>query len=290
MIKSKYRLSSSAFEARLEGTEAPGKCIFISVEGDDTERTYFENLRNHIRTLGSKTCINIEVLSHPRDGYSAPNHVAKLLEEFMKLRDEGVLPQEIRSKLKLNFTENDLNKYLSNDVSLSEDLKHDIEAKALEYGIDLHYRKYLKDYKEYDDDRFVVVIDKDRHHESVLRECMDICNKNNYELYLSNPCFEFWLLFHLCNVKERYKNQEEKIRENKHVNRNQTFVSKEVSNLAFHSKKIAYDCFCKNYWPNILKAKERADEYATEVKDLLENIGTNMGNFFDEDFKIYFKR
>ena len=78
---SRFRLQSSAF-ARNDETEKinPKRMIFLSVEGDETERTYFQNLNEYLDT----NLIQIEVLRHRRgDGYSDPVHVIELLENIL---------------------------------------------------------------------------------------------------------------------------------------------------------------------------------------------------------------
>lgn len=51
--------------------------FFLSVEGDQTERTYFQNLNDYLDTQ----LIQIEVLRHRRgDGYSDPKYVIELLQ------------------------------------------------------------------------------------------------------------------------------------------------------------------------------------------------------------------
>ena len=53
----------------------PKKIVFLSVEGDETERTYFQHLGEKL----DNTLIQIEVLRHKHgDGYSDPQYVIEL--------------------------------------------------------------------------------------------------------------------------------------------------------------------------------------------------------------------
>lgn len=46
-------------------------------------------------------------------------------------------------------------------------------------------------------DRVVIVTDlDDRYTYSQMESLMDLCDRRGYELYLSNPCFESWLILH----------------------------------------------------------------------------------------------
>ena len=90
---SRFRLQSSAF-ARKDETEKiePKRMVFLSVEGDQTERTYFQNLNDYLDTQ----LIQIEVLRHRRgDGYSDPKYVIELLEEYIDVRQGDLIPKEL---------------------------------------------------------------------------------------------------------------------------------------------------------------------------------------------------
>ena len=66
--------------------------VFLSVEGDQTERTYFQNLNDYLDTQ----LIQIEVLRHrPGDGYSDPKYVIELLEEYIDVRQGDLIPKEL---------------------------------------------------------------------------------------------------------------------------------------------------------------------------------------------------
>lgn len=102
-INSQYRLRSSAFE-RLEEENLvePKKVVFLSVEGDETERTYFTHLNE---TLDS-SIIHIEVLRHRRgDGYSDPIHVIELLQEFLDMRQGPLIPNEILNEVITKYSD-----------------------------------------------------------------------------------------------------------------------------------------------------------------------------------------
>lgn len=282
----RYRLSSSMFTPREEKIENPGTVIYISAEGEATEKDYFEHMQTCFRRLGKRISVHIEVLGHRKgDGLSAPSYVVDLMDEYIRLRSEGIIPREISERISsARISADDYNNYLIGE-ELSEEKYTTISSILLELGIDINYRKFLQEFKAYETDRFVVVMDRDcrNHHEEELQECMKVCKEKGYEFYLTNPCFEFWLLLHLCDVKKEYSTQMNELLANQHVSNQHTFVSKEVSNKVGHGKHIPFDCFLKNYWGHIIQAKSQAAQFATSLEDILDNLGTNLGQLFTDD-------
>ena len=64
---SRFRLRSSAFDRPEENMQIePKKALFLSVEGDETERNYFKHLQSYIETSDYNSIIHIEVLRHKR--------------------------------------------------------------------------------------------------------------------------------------------------------------------------------------------------------------------------------
>lgn len=106
---SRFWLHSSAFERPEENIKIePKKALFLSVEGDETERTYFEHLQNFIETSEYNSIIHIEVLRHKRgDGYSSPELVKR---------------------------------YIQDPDNLSKSERNKINDELLKLGIDLEYR------------------------------------------------------------------------------------------------------------------------------------------------------
>ena len=60
------------------------------------------------------------------------------------------------------------------------------------------------------DDKVWVVFDKDDHHE--VNEVLKACKAEDIEVAFSNPCFEVWLILHLCDYdrdEHRHSTQKE---------------------------------------------------------------------------------
>lgn len=276
VTSSRFRLRSSAFE-RIDDIKKipPKRMIFLSVEGDETEKSYFNNLNQFL----DNNIIKIEVLRHKQgDGYSAPDHVLELLEEYIDVREGNIIPKELIDQLLDKYTEEFIRKYIANDDSIDKNEKKLLEEDLLKIGIDIGYRKYLQEYRQ-EKDYFAVILDRDRgsHSKELMQDCIDKCRENNYGCFVSNPCFEFWLLLHLCDPKSEFSSKElEDFYSNPRVSKKHTKVSKEVSERAGHSKTISSTKFKEKYYPNIQQAMKNAERFATDFPDLLNNLGSNL--------------
>lgn len=278
-MKNKYRLSSNAFEREDENDKIePQKVFFLSVEGNATEKEYFEGISANRKTLGINAIVDIEVLNRRRkDTNSAPQHVVELLEEYLRLRENGKeslikdIPENFVEKYGIDF----IRSYLEDEGKISRKQKNEFVTDLLKIGYDINYRKYLDKYHN-DLDEFGILIDRDMqaHSEINIKECIEYCLKKGYACYIANPCFEFWLLLHLSDVKNEYHDRMQEIKKNEKVSDRHTFVSKEVSEKAHHGKTGIN--FRKNYMPYIDVAIMRAKEFASEEDELVDNIGCNV--------------
>lgn len=278
-MKNKYRLSSNAFEREEETDKVePQKVFFLSVEGNATEKEYFEAISANRKALGINAIVDIEVLNRRRkDTNSAPEHVVELLEEYLRLREYGReslvndIPNNFVEKYGIEFIQN----YLKGEGEISRKQKNEFVTDLLKIGYDIIYRKYLDKYHN-ELDEFGILIDWDMqtHSEVDTIECIKYCKDKGYACYIANPCFEFWLLLHLSDVKKEYCDRMLELKENRKVSDKHTFVSKEVSEKAHHGKSGIN--FRKNYMPYIGIAISRAKEFASTEDELVDNIGCNV--------------
>ena len=140
--------------------------------------------------------------------------------------------------------------------------------------------------KSYEGDVFAAIFDRDggsggRSKESI-ETCIADCDTKGYRIYLTNPCFEFWLLLHLCNVKTEYACKLAELLVNNRVSSKHTFVSNEVSIRANHAKGITEAKFRSTYLPQISQAMIYAESFSTKLEDILDNLGTNLSELFHE--------
>lgn len=290
-MKNNYRLSSTIFEREDEKdkVELP-KIFFLSVEGNATEKEYFKGVSANRKHLGINAIVDVEVLSRSsKDTGSAPSQVIELLEEYLRLRENGKeslikdIPVEFVQKYGVEF----IRDFLDGGDNISKKRRNAFVTDLLKIGYDINYRKYLQNYRN-DLDEFGILIDRDMHthSEANMLECIQYCKEKGYACYIVNPCFEFWLLLHLSDVKSEYSDRFDMIKENKKVSDNHTFVSKEVSNKAHHGKSGIN--FKKNYMLHVDDAISRAKEFTSDEVNLVEEIGCNVWKLL-ESMKNYSK-
>lgn len=275
----KFRLSASVYEREDEDEkEDLQKIIFLSVEGNETEKEYFDGISKYRISLGITSKVDVEVLKRRRkDTNSAPQQVVELLEEYIRLRETGEenllkeIPREFVEKYGLEFIKN----YLEEPNNIPKKKRNAFNTELLKIGYDVSYRKYLGKYNN-ELDEFAILIDRDLHtHSEVnMEEIVMYCKEKGYNCYIANPCFEFWLLLHLSDVKTEYSKDLDKIRENATVSNTHTFVSREVSSKAHHAKSKIH--FEKNYLPHVDTAIARAKEFSSEETELIHDIGCNV--------------
>lgn len=275
----KYRLTSTVYDREKEEDKIyPLKIYFLSVEGNVTEKEYFEGVSRNRKLLGIHSRVDVEVLRRSsKDTNSAPRQVIQLLEEYIQLREQNVedMIEDIPDEFKEKYSVDMIKRFLMDPSQVTNRERNAFLTELTKIGYDINYRKYLKKYdSEYDE--FGILIDRDiqTHSEVNMMECINYCKEKNYSCYIANPCFEFWLLLHLADLKEEYGDCLELIAENKKVSGNHTYVSKEVSDKAGHGKGGIH--FSKNYLPNVDKAIEQAKAFASDEYELVSNIGCNL--------------
>ena len=248
----RYRLASTVYDREDEAQKIiPEKRVFLSVEGNVTEKEYFDGLSKNRVKIGINAKVDVEVLRRgKKDTNSTPQQVIELLEEYVRLREqnEDDILQEVSEQFKEQFSMDFIKQFLVTPDKLPKKQRNLFATELKKIGYDINYRKYLKKYNN-ERDEFAVLIDRDMqtHSESNMSECIKYCRDNGYKCYIANPCFEFWLLMHLADIEAEFGDQLDKIKENKKVSEQHTFVSREVSNRAHHGKSGIN--FARRYLP-----------------------------------------
>ncbi len=289
-MRNRYRLADDAFERIDEkDRKLPNRIYYIAFEGNKTEPEYFQGLKDYKNQLGIKASVKIVPLNRRNDDTnSAPKHVLELLEECVRLRENGLeeMEKEIQELLETikDIDKDQIKTYIYSPEKLNIEEKKKMDLLFVEFAYDFEYRKFIADIchdgNEYGD-VFVVVIDRDAHCRSKeqLMNCYNHCKDNNYTCILSNPCFEIWLLMHFIDVADLDDNEKQRIKENAKVSNAHSYVSKMLSEYAGHSKSGIQ--FEKNYLSRVDDAIKNARKIATSNKllsanGLLDEIGSDM--------------
>lgn len=281
----RYRLTSTVYDREDEAQKIiPEKRVFLSVEGNVTEKEYFDGLSKNRVKIGINAKVDVEVLRRgKKDTNSAPQQVIELLEEYVRLREqnEDDILQEVSEQFKEQFSLDFIKQFLETPDKLPKKQRNLFATELKKIGYDINYRKYLKKYNN-ERDEFAVLIDRDMqtHSESNMSECIKYCRDNGYKCYIANPCFEFWLLMHLADIEAEFGDQLDKIKENKKVSEQHTFVSREVSNRAHHGKSGIN--FARRYLPYMDKAVIQAKRFPDDEYELVDSIGCNLWRLIEE--------
>lgn len=290
-----FRLKASTMFSRMddEVNESPLRIVFLSVEGNKTERQYFEYIEKYRNKLGIKASVHIHPLQRAkRDNLSAPQDVLELLEEYLVIRKNNVLPKRLRKVIPKEYSEEFINRYLKAELDMKDEKVKIFEAILEEAGYDVAYNDYLREFKG-EDDVFGIVLDRDYKSHTVLqmKKIVQECMKKDYKIYITTPLFEFWLLLHLVDIKSLSKEQLECIKVNNGVSEKHTYTSKCVSDIAGHSKSISDKVFQKYYLPKIDYAIKQAKELCGDIDELIGSdqtdeskmgsIGTNLPELFE---------
>ena len=299
----KFRLNSGGMFERPEENDQqmPLRIVFLSVEGNVTESNYFKYIEKYRDVLNIKKSVHVHALSRAKnDNLSAPDQVLELLEEYVEIRNSDILPQKLKDLIPSTYSDEFLKQYLENQDAIDEDLRKDFESHLYLAGIDLDYAWFLKEYSG-EFDKFGVVVDRDYRSHTVkqLNKVWEECKKKNYEFFIINPCIEFWLLCHILDVKDIYKDRLSCFRDNKSISENHNFTSKELSFFAEHAKKISEEKFKEYYLHNIDYAiNQIKTSFSTDIKELIGTndskdsekrmLGSNLPKLFEllrEDFR-----
>ena len=124
-------------------------------------------------------------------------------------------------------------------------------------------------------DSLTLVLDKDRWSDKQLAEVHQLCNQKEYELLVSNPAFELWLLLHHCDVSSLDKDLRDKIFENKTIPKKQPAFLKEY--LKEHVEGFDYkNLDIDDFYPLIKDALENAEKLDRPEKGWPNGLGTTV--------------
>ena len=261
-------------------TQSIKRVVFLSVEGEVTERRYFEFVRESRETLGIKSVVEIHVLRRG-DSSSSPEKVVELLENYHEVRNNNDFLSEV-DKLELKHYDKEfIHKYLEAPDTIDVKEKRQFEGFLKEEQLDLTYLLFLNKFKGSDNgenDVFGIVIDRDagNHSPENMARIFDECDEKGYRCFLTNPRFEFWLLLHVADVKSEYPDELEKM-----LDFNDETVDKHLLEKTGGGKKIQRKTFDTYFLPNIDTAIERANGLCTSRNELLDQLGSTLGELFE---------
>lgn len=274
--------------------------FFLIYEGESTEPVYFDGIvvnRNKLALNQSLSIISVlrslEDLSN-----SHPKYAIKMANEIITSSSDNIMTKEnllksIKDYLIINNIENNetlikkaedyINSYVADEINCNEisniivDIFKDEVFEQLADNISnyLEIQKNVLDYNpEIDVINLIVDRDKGNFKEEQYDNLIIECEKKNIKLYVSNPCFEVWLLMHFDEFE---KLDFKKLLENKRVNSSKKarrYADKKLSEI------IGYDKASLNFNDFVDRvdlAIEREKKYCEDILELKNNIGSNVG-------------
>ncbi len=133
-------------------------------------------------------------------------------------------------------------------------------------------------------DIYWIVIDRETQESKIrnLEKALEICKEEEYNVALTNPNFEFWLLLHLENI-EQY-NYEDLAKNRKPSKKAKRFIEKELSQRlegGYGKKKGGFNVNIMTI-ENIKRAIEQEGLFANSVEEIKYSLGSNVGRLVEE--------
>ena len=142
----RYRLTSTVYEREDEAQKIfPEKRIFLSVEGNATEKEYFVGVSKNREKMGINAEVDVEVLRRgKKDTNSAPQQVIELLEEYIRLREqnEDDILEEISEHFKEQYDVEFIKKYLEDSNQIPKKQRNLFITELKKIGYDINSVSY----------------------------------------------------------------------------------------------------------------------------------------------------
>lgn len=272
-----YRLSNVAVSKSREISkekEIKSKILFF-VEGSKTEIIYLQALRRH---LPNDKNIEIEIFDRWKDlsGESNQLNIVVMVKSYLDKctglgrKKRALIEQTIE---KLEFSEWTMEEMIEIIEKLKNDIGDNILSSRDLLKSQLHSIKTCYDFDK-ERDRICFVLDRDykSFKENQFDEVVEICNSSSFELGISSPNFEFFLLLHITDMTHFDKAS---IFENE-----KSFTETQIKTLmreefgeTFKKEKYNGDLLISRF-PQFL---DNAENYSTNNIQLKTEVGSSLG-------------
>jgi hypothetical protein len=301
---------------KLDSDEVKSK-YFLVFEGEKSEIQYFTGINNNKLQLGISPLIEIKPImrSFEEIGWSNPKKLLDRLLEYVDECDMGILtiksilgktidfllednvlncdsiytPLQMRDKL-FKYFKDEKAMELDNEVTTLEEFTKDIIVFLNE---EFSINTVIEDLSQYIEEQRIVfdkevdsiclIVDRDK--ESFVNHpqnnqysyVLDNCIQNGIKLYITNPCFEFWLLMHFDEVKSIDR---EKLFENPKVSGKRRYAEDELKKIVINYNKnnIKFE----NFLPRIEFAIANEKYFCENIASLEHDVGSNVGLLINE--------
>lgn len=297
---------SFAIRSKVLKSNEPNKKYFLLCEGEKTEYIYFEAINNLREKLKLNPLIEIIAIkrSFNENGISHPKKLIECLEKNLYEQSTGefscesilnitmdyligedkILQTRLSRKTIYEILDNAINTKIHGG-SNSNDIFNIIEKELKKLNIigiidkfdDIMKQSNISYEEGFDTICIIVDRDKDSFTENQYEDVINICNEKNFKLYITNPCFEFWLLLHFSNAKELDNN---KLKKNPKISNKKRYVESELCKFLPKYKKCYFDG--KDIAMNVDTAIENEKSFCEDLEELKDNVGSNLGLLIQE--------
>lgn len=299
----------------LENAEIKKK-YFLVYEGEETEQIYFDAVNANKGRLKINPLIELVpiIRSYSEQGWSNPkkildrvllnlkedkynqvsyetllNWIMEYLLDTLNISSRNAMAKSYWSILQ-DICSNDLCVQLLNIVPDVNSTCQDILQKFIQKGeIECNLdnaakiiRKHAISYEE-GFDKICFIIDRDRNSfvshpdNDQYSYVLEQCKKNGFGFYLTNPCFEFWLLLHFDQVMTIDKN---KLLENKKGAGKRSFTENELRKLIPGYDKSKYNAY--DLLNRIDVAIKNEKNFCENEEELERTLGSRVGLLIEE--------
>lgn len=297
------------FGERSEKEREVARKFYLVYEGSKTEAKYFEGIEQNKLVLNIDSLIEIVPIlrSYNEQDWSNPQKILDKLIEYVgekncdKLSKDSFvdkvidwLSEEELISDKGVYTKNNLKPIILNlfesapeslDLKEATKITSNFLIKELNISdsivqIEDYINRQFVTYEE-GHDKICLIADRDKQSfkEYQYDYVIKTCNEKGYEFYVSNPCFELWLLMHydeiltmdkdklLANSKETPKSKKR-------------FLEKQLSNLMDGYNKNNLDF--EKLIHRISKAVQNEKSFCENAENLKMDLGCNIGLLIEE--------
>ncbi|MEE1242688.1 RloB family protein [Frisingicoccus sp.] len=292
------------------------KKYFLVYEGSDTEVIYFDAVNSMRESIGINPLIELIpiIRSYSEEGWSNPKKILdRIIENLEESKAEKISYETLLNRMMDYFYETkvittskvlaksmwramvyvcteELQKVLQEEVDdIETDCNRILEFLKQEYDV-THVVSDISDiikdggltYAE-GFDQICLIIDRDR--ESFLATpennqyeyVVEKCREKGFQLCITNPCFEFWLLLHFDEVFEL---DTEKLLKNPKVTSKRRYAEQEFRRIYPKYKKSSYQA--EELVRDIDKAIQNEKEFCEDINGLENTVGSNIGRLIEK--------
>ena len=290
------------------------KKYFLVFEGSRTEEVYFDTINESKGKIGINPLIEIISIerTYSEYGWSNPK---KILEQLLKDLEEiedgklsyktlvdkimEIIVEDKNFSLKISKKSNlkEVIEDIENEIESLENTVKNIEEDCITFLSIITKKVFLVKeeianilekvlenignqqitYSE-DIDKMCLIVDRDKKSfkEEQYNYVKEECKRKNFKFYVTNPCFEFWLLLHFDEV---HSINREKLLENKRASSKVRYIESELKKYFPYNKNKYY---AELLIEKIDSAIENEKRFCEDIEELKDKLGSNIGLLIKE--------